>query len=420
MSSVVPKLARNSKPRLNALTTLRFFAAMHVVLFHCAPTLAHRTAERLTAATAHSPAIIREMTALLSRAMIEIMNAGPWSVSFFFILSGFILVYNYDSERKPLEVGRFWVARFARIYPVYLIGFLLAMPFVLEAVRQAHGHSAYETITGGLLAASLVQSWVPRYATFWNIPAWSLSVEAFFYLMFPIILIHLRRFVGLKALVGIIVGCWVLSVVKSPVIHLTAGMLSIGDGSSVTAVERYFPLLRLPEFIAGMALGRIMLRCERPNIWLADFLGIGSMAAIMLVAAMGADRPQFLNASGAISPLFILVIWSLANDDSIFSRLLSKGPLLFCGEASYSIYILHLPLFAMWGVATAHLIPHSSTSAHLGAMNYALPGVFIVAMVCVCGLVYRYIEVPVRDVIRSGYGMWARPIALEGLKPTTT
>jgi peptidoglycan/LPS O-acetylase OafA/YrhL len=419
MSSADFKLAGSNKPRLNALTTLRFFAAMHVVLFHCAPTLAHRTAEQLAAASAHSPAIVRELSSIVSQAMIEIMNAGPWSVSLFFILSGFILVYNYDSERKPLDAGRFWVARFARIYPVYLIGFLLAMPFVLETMRQAHGHSAHQTITGGLLAATLVQSWVPRYATFWNIPAWSLSVEAFFYLMFPVILVRLRRFVGLRTLIGIILGCWIVSIVKSPVVHLVGAVFSASD-VNVTAFERYFPLVRLPEFVAGMALGRIMLKSGGPDVRIADILTVASVGAIGLLAALGMHRPEFMNASGAITPLFVLVIWSLSNDDSALARLLAKAPLVFWGEASYSIYILHLPLFAVWGVATARLIPHSSTSAQLGAMNYALPGVFMIGMVWVCGLVYRFIEVPVRDLIRSGYGMWVRPIALQALKPTTT
>ena len=159
------------KRRLNALTTLRFFAAMHVVLFHCAPTLAIKTGERLAAITSHSPAIVRDLVAVVSQGLIAVMDAGPWSVSFFFILSGFILVYNYGDGRNSLDAGRFWVARFARIYPVYLIGFLLAMPFVLEGVRQYHGHSPHQALTGGLLAAGLLQSWVPHYAVFWNIPA---------------------------------------------------------------------------------------------------------------------------------------------------------------------------------------------------------------------------------------------------------
>jgi len=406
------------------LTTLRFFAAMHVVLFHCAPTLAIKTGERLAMTTSHSPAMVRELVAMVSQGMIAVMDAGPWSVSFFFILSGFILVYNYGDGRRPLDAGRFWVARFARIYPVYLIGFLLAMPFVLEGVRQFHGHGPHQALTGGLLAAGLLQSWVPHYAVFWNIPAWSLSVEAFFYALFPLLLVRLRGFGGVKSLVALIFGCWAISVVKDPAIAFIArGAGADGGAGTVTAIVRYFPLCRLPEFVAGMALGRIMLMRGGAASRGAGSLAVASMGGTALLAAMGVSRPEFLNASGALTPLFVLVIWSLTNEESAIARLLAKEPLVFFGEASYSIYILHLPLFAIWGVAMTRLgSSHSSTSRHLGVENYLLPAMFLVGMVCVCGLVYRLIEMPVRDLIRQGYNVWVRPVAprIEALKPTTT
>ena len=139
----------------------------------------------------------------------------------------------------------------------------------------------------------------------------------------------------------------------------------------VTAIERYFPLCRLPEFIAGMALGRIMLIRGGAALRGASLLALASMGAIGLMAALGAARPQFLNASGAMSPLFVLVIWSLTNEESALAKILTKGPLVFFGEASYSIYILHLPLFAIWAIATMHLIPHSSSSGSSG--NAELP-----------------------------------------------
>jgi peptidoglycan/LPS O-acetylase OafA/YrhL len=423
MQATSPNLVNTTKRRLNALTTLRFFAAMHVVLFHCAPTLAEKTAQRLAALTNHSPALLRDLVAGLSQAMIAVMNAGPWSVSFFFILSGFILVYNYDDDRRKFDVPKFWVARFARIYPVYLIGFLLAMPFVLDAVWQAHGHGAYHAATGGLLAATLLQSWVPYYATFWNIPAWSLSVEAFFYAVFPLLLIRLRRIDGVKTLVAVILGCWLVSVAKDPVIELLAG----GSSSTVTAIVRYFPLCRLPEFVAGMALGRIMLMRGGVSMRWAGWLAATSIDGIALLAALGSHRPMFLNALGSLAPLFVLMIWSLTNEETPLAKLLGKKPLVFLGESSYSIYILHLPLFAIWSVATEHVGVHSSTSAHVGMENYLLPMAFIVGMVFLCGLVYRMVEMPARDVIRQAYAAWVRPVAtnavsagLKVLEPSAT
>ena len=106
-----PKLHR--RPRLDSLTTLRFFAAVHVVLFHM----------RVT----------------------KILDGGPWwyqnfasigyvGVNFFFVLSGFILVYTYDGF--PLRARQFWQARFARIYPAYVVSLMAAAPFFFFAVRH--------------------------------------------------------------------------------------------------------------------------------------------------------------------------------------------------------------------------------------------------------------------------------------------
>ena len=97
------------RPRLHALTTLRFFAALHVVLFHM--------------------------------RVIGILPGGPWwyqnfasigfvGVNFFFVLSGFILVYTYDGP--SLNVRRFWWARFARIYPAYILSLIVAAPSATE------------------------------------------------------------------------------------------------------------------------------------------------------------------------------------------------------------------------------------------------------------------------------------------------
>jgi peptidoglycan/LPS O-acetylase OafA/YrhL len=190
-STFVPSIPR-ARQKLDALTSLRFLAAFHVVLFHWAPTLAGKSAAAISRLTHNEPAAVGLVAMGFARATVNILRVGPWSVSFFFVLSGFILVYNYGDDRRPLNTARFWVARLARIYPVYLLGFFLAMPFVLNSLWQAHEH-AHQAVTAGFLAVTLSQSWVPRFATFWNIPAWSMSDEAFFYALFPILLVRIQH-----------------------------------------------------------------------------------------------------------------------------------------------------------------------------------------------------------------------------------
>ena len=109
-------------------------------------------------------------------------------------------------------------------------------------------------------------------------------------------------------------------------------------------------------------------------------LTLGPAGAILVLAAMGDGRPSWLNASGALTPLFALVVWSLSVEDGVVAQVLSNPRLVFLGDASYAIYILHLPLFAIYSELTVHLLPHSATSEHLDLLNYISPVLFIVVM----------------------------------------
>src|ERR1700747_3770579 len=150
------------RPRLHSITSLRFFAALHVVLFHM--------------------------------RVIGILSGGPWwyqnfasigyvGVNFFFVLSGFILVYTY--EGPELNARNFWWARFARIYPAYLLSLIVAAPFFLFALRHLdlpfYAWTKQHTFWACTLTLSLLQAWAPEAALTWNSVCWSLSVEAFFY-----------------------------------------------------------------------------------------------------------------------------------------------------------------------------------------------------------------------------------------------
>src|ERR1700761_5502055 len=158
--------ARALRPQLKVLTSLRFFAAALVVLFHVQ----------------------------VSGTLV----AGPWwyrnfagigfiGVNCFFVLSGFILVYTYAG--KPISARRFWQARFARVYPAYLFSLLVTAPLFFYVMRVLHlplfAWSERHLTAAMLLTVGLLQAWVPQAALTWNPVCWSLSAEAFFYLVFP-------------------------------------------------------------------------------------------------------------------------------------------------------------------------------------------------------------------------------------------
>ncbi len=144
---------------LKALTGLRCFAAVNIVLFHFS-----------------NPQWFGWLA--------PVVNAGFISVSYFILLSGFVLAYNYSERARAGELDRvrFWKARFTRIYPIYLLSLLLGLG-TLSKEYGSHTHGMFWA--GVVLTPLLLQGWIPAIATFLNTPAWTMSAEAFYYAIFP-------------------------------------------------------------------------------------------------------------------------------------------------------------------------------------------------------------------------------------------
>jgi peptidoglycan/LPS O-acetylase OafA/YrhL len=115
------------------------------------------------------------------RPIGKILSNGYLGVSFFFVLSGFILAYNYRSPLPTWSAKKaFFLARFARLYPAYIVT-LLASFFI--------GSRYVESVSMGAIPQFvLLQAWIPYTASFqyWNTPGWTLSVQALFYISFPL------------------------------------------------------------------------------------------------------------------------------------------------------------------------------------------------------------------------------------------
>ncbi len=116
--------------------------------------------------------------------MAPVVNAGFISVSYFILLSGFVLGYNYNERARngELDRRRFWEARFTRIYPIYFLSLVLSLP---QLSSEYPTHTRFMFWTGLVLTPLLLQGFVPAVATFLNTPAWTMSAEAFYYVLFP-------------------------------------------------------------------------------------------------------------------------------------------------------------------------------------------------------------------------------------------
>jgi peptidoglycan/LPS O-acetylase OafA/YrhL len=337
----VPRL-----PHLKALTSIRFFAAMQVALFHLVAPFS------------------------LWGPFEPVVSVGYIGVSFFFFLSGFILTYSHalEYEQGKGSLPRFWIARFARIYPVYLVSMLFA-----AWLNSAQFHNPIH-ILAFVADLLMLQSWSVRIVNFFHLTAWSLSVEMFFYLVFPFLLLRLRPSTATKAILAI--GAFWTLAMAVPLIHLYLypqaawykdAPLNSPGLVHVFRVER-LPPLALPEFLAGVSLGWLFLRF-RPKPRTAALLAFTGIFAFVIALFQSQHLPSVMLHNGLLIPIFALIILGLAEPHWL-SRLLSASPLVLLGEASYALYLIHT-LFNDW--ANSHFGATHSIGAALWKLAFIIP-----------------------------------------------
>lgn len=302
-------------PHLRALTSIRFFAALHVAFFH----------------------LVQPVTRW--GRLAPVVGAGYTAVSFFFLLSGFILTYSHSQEaarvgKAPLN---FWVARFARIYPVYLLSLLFG--FYVHPDQMHHISHAFAVV----LHLLMLQSWVVHILYLFNVPAWSLSVEAFFYFLFPFLLLRLQPRTRIRC-VGMIAAMWLLAM-AAPAVCIWLDPVAAIHGSWQTRLHPLIfnasrlPVLALPVFCAGISLGWFHLYF-RPSRAAALTLSIAGAAGLLVAFALSDHMPVIMLSNGLLLPLSAMLLLGLAQDHA-FSRLLSGNVLVLLGEASFSLYLFH-------------------------------------------------------------------------------
>jgi peptidoglycan/LPS O-acetylase OafA/YrhL len=375
------------KPELHALTSARFFAALYVVFIHY-----------ISKIGGNPPAVFKEMAHIVA-------GTGAIPVSFFFVLSGFILSYNYVSPGFRLHVRNteFWRARFARIYPVYLIAFLLFLPFAVIKAMFIEGRPiARVDFLLGMVFINLlmVQSWTP-FAVFWNAPAWSLSVEAFFYALFPFLAPYAfrRKWTSNALLTGCI---WILAL-----IGVFLSETNRAKNLHLFFNSDYHPLIWVVTFLIGIVTAQIFLQNSTARMEgkaAAPLVVIGISLAILWVSPLGLAPYLPL----AIAPLLGLVIYALSVDASSLYGFLSLRPMQLLGKASYSLYLIHVPL---WN----YLIPLSNhlfleiTGHHLAGppvpVNYAAHWILFVLYLAVSILLailsFHFLEEPMRRFVNA-------------------
>ncbi|MDB4951433.1 MAG: mdmB [Gemmatimonadetes bacterium] len=386
-------MPRTAAPHLRALTGLRFVAATQVVLYHVYAPGAGR-----------APQWVRALA-----------GSGYVGVGLFFVLSGFVLAYNYLG---PVEEGRvtrreFWTARLARVYPVYLLGLVAGMPVFARWMLHVNPLPAALGWIAGVTGASLalVQGWAPQTACALNCPGWSLSAEAFFYLCFPFLVAPVLRLSARQALAAAAV-LWLVAL-AFPAAYLALrpdglGALTTASHGVWLMALKFNPLARLPEFAIGVLAGRLFLDGALPRLRGAWMEG-AAMAAIVAVLLASPALPYPLVHNGLLAPLFATLVLLLARGEGVVSKLLSGRWMEMLGGASYALYILHLPLNDWTGRAMDALDLDVTSPA-----GYAL--VFLAGATLVSIAVFRWVEEPARRALRRRLSA-PRPARVEAPAP---
>ena len=361
------------RPPLPALTGLRTLLALTILMFHFTPGGLRWQKH---------PAV----------TLYPVIEIGYVFVSFFFLISGFILSYNYAHRPGGVRKTDFWMARFSRLYPVYLLTLLISVPMLLLEWRsRSHG----EFWVGALLTPLLMQGFSPHLATFWNTVSWTLSCEVVLYLAFPWLL-RLRWPQRPWKLVSLLLGFWVLGLLPHTWYwltnpdHLAQPITRYSDGTWLETLK-YTPVAYLCTFLAGLTLGRLhdaAKLSERGRV-LAGSAGFAlAWIAIYYVAP---NAPYILVHGGLFTPLWSLVILGLAGPSRI-ARVFSLRPLVAVGTSTYALYLLHFNLFQLlqWH--------HVMERLHVAAFD---PWISYVLVVGLAMAVRRWVEHPCQQAIQS-------------------
>ena len=261
---------------------------------------------------------------------VHLFKEGFVGVSFFFVLSGFIIAYNYQErmERKAVSRRTFWTARFARVYPLHWLTL-----FVSILVGGGAAYQGAEWWKHFLASFTLCQSYIPEpdYFFSFNSPSWSLCCEQLFYFSFPFLLPLVGKSKRLLVAVGVCAVAVLYGMSRTPE-ELIKGYWYVN------------PIARFPDFLIGILLFHAYrkLRDRKISFRQGTLLEAASLLLFLL----------FYFSAGEVAKVYryscyywlpvagILLTFSLQR--GWFSRLLQCRWLIVGGEISFGFYLIHL------------------------------------------------------------------------------
>lgn len=339
--------------RIEQLTVTRFIAAIAVVFFHYA----------------------QQLYPFNSQYLAVFTKNGNLAVGYFFVLSGFVLYLSHVSNRR--SYFEFLMRRLSRVYPSLVVAALVCLLyFVLSNNTSSIGEL--------LRHLSLTQAWIPGKALIFNSPAWSLSVEFAFYLLFPLVFwLNHRLRLGLSITLNIVLLAAIILLSN----QFFYSDYYLGFPSKSHDLLFYNPLFHLPAFSLGLLSARIYMKIKAFRY--SGLLLLGLILLTILIIYL--DLPVFWHNSG-LALLFAGIILCLSLAEGKWVQFMKNPIFVFLGAISYSIYILQEPIFQlMYGV----------NSRFLNLNDSALFWLSLIVLILLSSCVYWSIERLVHQKVKS-------------------
>lgn len=297
-----------------------------------------------------------------------IFSAGVTGVSFFFILSGFVLAWSAREQDRPHQ---FWLRRIARVYPVHIVTALAALLIIW---RQSP--DLLPSIGPLIANVLLVHAWWmdTRFNQSLNPVSWSLACEAFFYAVFPAIFAALRR-VGIRSL-------WTVA-------GLCLAVIFIVPYFADRAIMHFFPLTRLAEFVLGVALAGLVRSGQLRGP------GMGVATAVTVAGYALASSMHTTHRYAAYTVIgFAMLITAAATADLDGRRSILAHPIAVrLGELSFAFYMVHILVTRL----AEFVLPHRPHLAPLPAL--AVTSVLFAVSLGFAYALYEWVERPGRKLI---------------------
>jgi peptidoglycan/LPS O-acetylase OafA/YrhL len=339
--------------RLEQLTFSRFLAAISIVIYHYG----------------------LHFFPFNSLPLAGLLQSANLGVSYFFILSGFVMIIAYG-RRGELDAVDFWKQRFARIYPVYFLSLSLCLLFNINS--DIRGYSSV------LLNVFAIQAWYPGKVLTFNFPAWSISVEFFFYAIFPFLLnsVYSRR--KLRTYLIPIAILFILTQVITqflnvqPSYHLQQGKMDF---------LFYFPLLHLSQFLVGNLAGLFFIhKFKRRRNY--DFLIV---LVVLCTVFLLISRTSLLLSNGLMAFVFVPLILLLSANTGWITKVFKQRPLVYLGDISFTVYILQVSVHQWFELVGKRL------QLSPGTEFFA----YLFTLLVVSALCYSFFEMPARKLIKE-------------------